>query len=292
MSIDFDPTTSSKQFLDSEYNVRDGIPDHEEVFERWLRSTEAFRANPKVRVDLDINYGEHPSQSIDLYSPVGTPGKPRPVLVFIHGGYWQSLDKAHFGFIAEPYVDNGVAVAVVNYRLAPEVTMDEIVDDVRASILKIHTFAPEYGLAPDAIYVSGHSAGGHLTAMMMATDWGAFGAPGGLVKGGCAISGLYDLEPIRHCYLNDVLQLDEQSSLRNSPSRLDAVPAAPLVLTVGGDESSEFHRQQEVLERKLVALKVPCETIPMKDGHHFHAVERLGQKGALSERLLEIIAAG
>ena len=143
-------------------------------------------------------------------------------MIFIHGGYWRSMDKDVHAFPALGFVPDGIALASINYTLAPAADMDEIVRECRAAVAWCRREAAALGIDPDRIHVSGHSAGGHLTAMMLATDWPSFGAdlPGGLVKSGCPISGLYDLEPIALTYLTAEVRLTDALVARNSPVRL------------------------------------------------------------------------
>lgn len=282
---------TDRAWLDAEYNVRAGIHYCQEIFDRWAHSSEALRNRPEVITTGDIPYGEHPLQRFDVYQPAEATAAV-PALVFIHGGYWHSLDKTMFGFLAAPYLAAGVAFVAINYRLAPEVGMDDIVADTRAALLAIHSTAHAHNVDPHRIYLAGHSAGGHLTAMMLATDWTHHGVPADLLHAGCAISGLYDLEPIRRCYLNDVLGMDTPTSLRNSPNRLVQPNPTPLLLTVGGDESAEFHRQQSEFAATRSAQQAPYTVVHQAVGHHFDAVEQLGKPSDLSDALLKQITRG
>src|SRR5262249_55797717 len=140
---------------------------------------------------LDIAYDV---ETLDLFP---AEKMPAPCLLFIHGGYWQALDKSDFSYLVPPFQDARVVGAVGNNTLAPEAKIDEIVRQNRAAVAWLHHHAGEHGIDPERIHVAGHSAGGHLTAMVLATDWTAFGLDHNPVRGACAISGLYDLEPIR-----------------------------------------------------------------------------------------------
>ena len=153
------------------YNARAAIPDHGDFFVRWAARSEAFRATARGR--LALPYGDTPRQCLDLFAPHGA-GPPPPLVVFIHGGYWQGLDKSLFSFVAEALVPAGAAVAVVDYDLCPAVTIDGITDQMRRALAFLWTEADDLAFDKDRICVSGHSAGGHLTAMMMATDWPTF----------------------------------------------------------------------------------------------------------------------
>ena len=199
--------------LDAEYNNREKVEDSADWIARYAAASAETRAALECR--LDLAYGTHPGETLDFFP---ARGGPAPVHVFVHGGYWQRLDKSDSSFVAQALQPAGAAVVVVNYALIPSVHMDELVRQCRASIAWVHRNAPSFGGDPNRIYVSGHSAGGHLVAMLMSTDWRAFGGlPTDVIKGGCGISGLYDLEPIRLSYLNEVLKLTQESARLNGP---------------------------------------------------------------------------
>jgi arylformamidase len=256
--------------LDADYNLRAAVPEHPAWFERYATTSAAFRARwPGL---LDLAYGDSPRQAIDLFLPE-SPQTPRPpLLVFIHGGYWQALDRKDFSFVAEPLVEAGAAVALVGYDLAPAVDMDTIVDQIRHAIAWLHRQAGAQGFDPERICLAGHSAGGHLAAMALATDWTAFGLPADLVKGVCAISGVFDLEPIRLCYLNDVLRLDAGQARRNSPVLLPPRAYCPVMLTVGERETEAFHRQSGAYADALRRAKLACELTVQPGLDHFAIV--------------------
>jgi arylformamidase len=232
--------------LDAQYNNRGLVPDFANYFERWKISSATARAGAGDAV-LDVPYGPTAMEKLDIFRAAGkTPGKP-PILVFIHGGYWRAMDKSDFSYPAPPYVDAGITYVSINYGLTPAVTLDELIRQARAAVEFLYRNPQVHGGDVNRLYVSGHSAGGHLAPLVMTADWPATGLPADVVKGAVAISGLYDLEPIRLSYLNEGMNLDEASVRRNSP--IHGLPPAnraqgPLVLSVGGDESPEFRRQQ------------------------------------------------
>jgi arylformamidase len=268
--------------LDAQYFLRGRVPEHPEYFRRWAEDSAAVRRARPCR--LDISYD---SERLDLFLAERAAA---PCLLFIHGGYWQALDKSDFSFLAPAFQDAGVALAVVNYTLAPKAGMDEIVRQNRAAMAWLYRNARAYGVDPERIHVAGHSAGGHLTAMVLATNWAAFGLDRNPVRGASAISGLYDLEPIRLCYLNDVLGLDAAAAERNSPLHHLPKQSPPLILSVGTGETDEFLRQQESFAAAWRAAGLPLEIADQPGDNHFDVVGRLGQQSALHQAVMRQIS--
>ena len=255
--------------LDAEYNNRAKVKDAMDWIARYGAASARARAELPMR--FDVPYGTHHAERVDIFLAAG-PG-PAPVHVFIHGGYWHRLDKADFSFVARAFRE--AATVVVNYALVPTVDLDEQVRQVRASVAWVHANARSFGGDPARITVSGHSAGGHLVAMLLATEWSRFGAPADVIKAGCALSGLYDLEPIRLCYLNDVLGLTPEAARRNSPVHLKPTGRAPLVLTVGADEGPEYHRQTNDLAATWRAHGASIDIVDASGLNHFSIVAKL-----------------
>jgi len=252
------------------YNNRELVPDHAQYFARWSEASQRARAT--MTSHLDLRYGEGAGETIDLFPARKGDGS---CMMFIHGGYWRSLDKKDFSFLAPAFVGGGISLAVVNYDLCPKVTMDEIVRQMLRASRWLWLHAEDYGMDQDRLYVSGHSAGGHLTAMLMCALWPRFDArlPKDLWKGGLAISGVYDLRPLIGIdWLNGDLRLDEALALRLSPAFLPPATRAPVMTAVGGDESSEFLRQNALLSRWRAAF---AGDIPMPGTHHFSVVDGL-----------------
>lgn len=270
--------TYDREALDREYNNRAKVANATEVLEWYARQSAAARAELACR--LDIACGDHAGERLDVFPARG--GGPAPVQVFIHGGYWHRLDKADFSYVARPFLAAGAAVAVVNYALMPAVTMDELVRQCRASLAWVWRNATSFGGDPGRVFVSGHSAGGHLVAMVMATDWPRFGdgLPADLVKAGTGISGLYDLEPIRLSYLNDVLALSPEDVERNSPARLLPTLPRPLTIAVGEKEGAEYHRQVEALVHPWRAHGVPLEVMDLAGHDHFSIMASVADRAA------------
>ena len=260
-----------REALDAQYFLRPQVDDFEAFVTLYQQlSTEA---REEFSCALDIAYGEQPGEKLDVFMPDGASGAP--VHFFIHGGYWQSMDKSDFDYVAKGLVPRGAVTVVVNYTLAPEVHIDEIVRQNRAALAWTWKNIAQYGGDPDNIHVSGHSAGGHLTAMMGATDWPGFDndLPGNLVKSGLPISGVFELEPVLKSYLNEVLDLDEAEAERNSPALLTSPQPMPYVLTLGGDETVEFHRQTNDYAQTLRDQGSDVEVIIPDGLNHFTIVE-------------------
>ncbi|GAB7536025.1 alpha/beta hydrolase [Burkholderia sp. 3C] len=260
--------------LDKQYNMRLRIPDHPAIFDRWAKTSATFRREHAVHEE--VRYGTADMQALDFF-PARDRG--RPVLVFIHGGYWQSLDKSDFSFVARPYLAANFNVAVVGYRLAPSVRMGDIVRDNALAVAHLYRHADALGFDRDAIFVSGSSAGGHLTGVLASLDWAPYEVPADIVKGACALSGLYDLEPIRLSYLNEAVRLDAREVAQYSPKFHLPAASLPFILTVGGDETDEFHRLLAEYQTRLNAHGLDVQIVRQRDGHHFGAIDRLGEEG-------------
>ena len=259
--------------LDREYDNRRKVIDSPAWLTRFAEESTAARAEMPCR--LDVPYGTHPRERLDIFLPECA--TPAPVHVFIHGGYWHRLDKKDFSYVARAFAPAGVATVVINHALMPTVTMTELVRQCRASITWVYTHAASFGGDPQRITISGHSAGGHLVAMLLATDWAArAGLPADIVKAGAGISGLYDLEPIRLCYLNDVLSLTSDDVRANSPINLTPKHAAPLLLPLGAREGPEYHRQSEEMAAAWRRHGGRADVRSLEGHDHFSIVWELG----------------
>jgi arylformamidase len=273
-----------KAGLDAQYKLRAAVKDAVEHLGECARRSGIVRA--QLNPLLDVPYGPSHAERANVFPAAKASA---PILVFIHGGYWQRLDKNDFDYVAAPFAAAGAAVVNVNYALAPRVAMDEIVRQVRAAIAWVWREGRSFNGDPARIHVTGHSAGGHLTAMAALTAWDGFapGLPADAVKSGLAISGLYELEPIRHTYLNDALKLDAAAARRNSPALFLRKGAAPLALAVGADETLEFLRQQRDFAAALAkAGAAPGESLEIAGRHHFDIIHDLAEPGTKLHALM------
>jgi arylformamidase len=274
--------------LDREYDNRSKVADSGAIADRWL--ARGKEARDSMSCHLDVPYGSHDRHKLDIF-PVAAPGAP--ILAFVHGGYWYSRDKSLAHFIAPFYVAAGVNVVSIGYRLCPEVGVGDVVSDIRAALEWIHENAAEFDADQQRLFVAGHSAGGHLAAMMCGPD----GMADGRVKGGCSISGLHDLEPIRLCYLNETLGLDRETAKTLSPvvlaqsiSSRGPVSLPPLLLTVGDEEGSEYLRQRDDLVAALRAARQPVSIVENPRANHFAACEAFCDPShPLSDAMLRMI---
>jgi arylformamidase len=260
----------SRAFCEPQYNQRLNVPDRPALMARRLElSARVCREQPCT---LDVAYGDAEGERLDIFPAAGD---RRPVMVFIHGGYWQRSDKSEVAFLAEPFVKAGITLVSVNYDLCPAVTLDRIVAEARAACAWVWRNIVARGGDRERIFVCGNSAGGHLTAMMLATDWPTLDAalPHDLLKGGVAISGIYDLEPLLHTSINDAVRLDAAAARRNSPVYLQPPTAAPAVIAVGALESPEFQRQTRLLADTW--KNTPSRVIVAEGCHHFNILLRM-----------------
>ena len=262
------PTLSDAE-VERGYNNRAAVPDHPQWFARWGERSAAAMASERVLRDL--RYGSGPRETLDLFLPRGP---ARGTFVFLHGGYWRSLDKAEHAFVAPPLTARGIAVAVINYDLCPQVAIATIVDEVARAVAWTIGEGQRHGASAHRLVVGGHSAGGHLAAMMMARDWRTDGFPMNPLHGGVSLSGVHDLRPLTRFSYNVDLKLDDAEATRLSPVLLTPTTHAPLVVAVGGDETGEFLRQSQ-LQWDAWAANRPAGmagplVVPGK--HHFDVV--------------------
>ena len=273
-------------WYDSQYNNRQRVADSAAHLTRWAEASALARG--QMTVVLDQPYGESPAERLDVF-PARAPGSP--VLVFIHGGYWRALDKSDHSFIAPAFVDAGAMVVVPNYGLCPQVGIDDIALQCARALAWTWQHAERFGGDPNRIVVAGHSAGGHLAAMLLTCRWPQLQAdlPRRLLSGALSLSGVFDLEPMRQTpFLQADLRLTPPLVRRLSPAFFPR-PVGPLHALAGADESEEFIRQNQLIRDQWGPTSVPvCETLPGR--HHFSVltdlVDPAGRAHALTLGLL------
>ena len=276
--------------LDAEVNLRARWPEHAEFIERWARDSAAVRGRRHGLIDLA--YGSSPGERLDLFPVPGA--EPAPVLAFIHGGYWQALDKGHHSDLAPAFVDRGIAFASLNYDLAPKARIGDMIGQVQNALAYLHDHAGRLGLDPARIFVAGHSAGGHLAVSALDRAWPASrGLPRDLVKGGLSLSGVYDLEAMRLSYHQAVLALGADDVAAWSPRRALPQDAGPLLVAVGGDETNEFLLQQDEFLAAWRAAGLRARAVDLPGRHHFNVVETLADPAQpLHTALVQLIETG
>jgi acetyl esterase/lipase len=264
--------------LDAAYNNTAAVADSARWIAEWERRSAALAAEHPAY--LDLRYGPRERNRIDFFP---APRADAPVLVFIHGGYWQMRAKEIFRFLASGPLAHGISFANVGYTLAPDATLREIVEEVLSAITWIAENAGAYGADPKRLYVSGWSAGGHLTALSLAHP---------AVRGGLAISGIFDLEPIRLSYLNDKLRLDAGEASRLSPLLHLPPSSPPLTLACGGAELPELQRQSEEFAAARARAGLSGRLVRLAGHNHFTILEELAHAdGALTTLVRELAAA-
>jgi len=259
---------STQEELDAQYNQNEAVADSQRYEDSYVEWSEETR--DRLDCQLDVSYGPTIAERLDVF-PADDPDAP--VLLFIHGGYWHSLSSKEFSFVADGPVSAGVTVVTLNYALCPAVTIDKIVRQSRAAVVWLTQHAEEFGGDPSQIYVAGHSAGGHLTAMVLETDWDRYEISGESIIGGCAISGLFDLQPFPYTYLQPQLQLTWGGVRRNSPIRHLPDDAPPLLVSYGADETDELRRQSTDFLDAWTDHGLDGDVLSQSGKNHFSAID-------------------
>ncbi|XAH26067.1 alpha/beta hydrolase [Xylophilus sp. GW821-FHT01B05] len=276
------PSPDLAAFYDREFNTRLGLADPAALLAGWQERARKARAS--LQGHLDLAYGPGPRERLDLF-----PGKPgSALLVFIHGGFWRARDKEEFTWVAEPYVQRGVSVALLEYALAPQVTLSTIVEQTQAAIAWLHRHAASYGVRADPMVIAGHSAGGQLAALVACQPQHGVPPPRAVVPL-CALS---DLQTVQWAPShNQDLQLTDDEVLHLSPARLQPVAGVQVVTAVGSAESREFLRQNALFAQHWGSARV--RDIALPGANHFSACEALADVGhPLFEAVLGLCTLG
>ena len=270
--------------LETEYSPRLTIPDHAEIFARWAHAAEDYRAEmlKAGKAELGVSYGDTSRQFIDLFYPAA--GETAPLAMFIHGGYWRAMDPSFHSHMARGLNERGFAVAVVGYDLCPIVTIADIIEQIRRACATL------WQRFDRRMLVCGHSAGGHLTAAMVATDWQKLWpkVPSDLVPVGYAISGVFDLTPLTKTSMNQDFRLDDQEARRISPILWTVPERRTLDAAVGDLETSEFKRQSRTMADAWRQAKAETRYAELP-GNHFTVIDALADpKNAMVARIAEL----
>ncbi len=268
---------------EKEYDNRARVPEHPEIFARWQRETEAYRAEARGAV-LGASYGPSKRNTVDFFPGQGA-GADAPLAMFIHGGWWRTLDPAMFSQMAKGPNAHGVDVAVVGYDLCPNVSIATIIEQMRAAILYL------WRRHKKRVFVYGHSAGGHLAACMVATEWTTLdpSAPNDLVPSAYAISGVFDLAPLTKVSQNADLRLTDKSAHDASPLYWKVPAGRTLDAVVGGIESSEFLRQSKIIVEAWRQGMAQTRYEEIAGANHFTVLDPLTDaNGAMTKRVVEL----
>ncbi len=266
---------------EKEYDNRARVPEHPQIFARWDAEAKAYR-DARKDAQIGLKYGPSARQTIDFF-PAGDASAP--LAMFIHGGWWRALSPVSFSQMAKGLNSSGIDVAVAGYDLCPTVSIATITEQMRAACLSL------WRTHGKRITVYGHSAGGHLTACMIATDWKSLesSAPANLVPAGYAISGVFDLVPLTQVSFNVDLKLDDAEARRMSPLLWNVPQGAVLDAAVGGIESSEFLRQSTTIAEDWGRRGAATRYVPIDGANHFTVLDPLTDAGsAMTKRIAEM----
>ena len=263
--------------LEHGYDVRMLRDDFAQISEGWIARSKAFRESTSSH--LDCVYGDGDRDKLDVFLS-GT--ENAPLFVFIHGGYWQRGDKSVYSFVADSFVQSGIDVALIGYELCPDASMSKMFAKIQQALIWLWRHADDVNISRDRINISGHSAGGHLTGMVMTTKWSELenDLPDDLIKSGIPISGLYQLEPLLHTTISDALHLTDDEVQHLSPHYQTPATNAPILVTLGGAETPQFHWQADQFMHawKDTAVKMAHHAEP--DVDHFDVLNRLADTGS------------
>src|SRR5215207_10486516 len=260
---------ATQEELDAQYNLTMKFPKAAASYEAFC-GPESKRVRSELDHRLDVPFGPTLAEHVDIYPA----GENAPVLIYVHGGFWCLRSSKESGFVARGPASEGVATVVMYYALCPRVTIDEIVRQTRAAVAWTYKNAASFGGDPARIHVAGHSAGGHLVAMLLATDWESeYGLPGNVIKGATAISGLYDLAPFPYTFLQPKLQLGYDQIYRNSPIIRLPDASAPLLVAHGDNETDEFKRQSEEYLDAWRTEGLDGEILILQGKNHYEVID-------------------
>ena len=279
--------------LNREYSPSSCIDDINIYIQQYISMSHQAKdlADIQNTLHVDLQYAESETQRLDLYMPSQSPQDR--LMVYIHGGYWQELSTEESSFAATNFQQQGFHFAVIDYTLAPKASLTEIVEENRQAMAWLYTQAAKFGYNPEHIYVCGSSAGAHLAMMMLQTDWSNYmlGYQGNIIKGVCAVSGIYDLRPLISTYINAPLKMDIAEAQRNSPLMLPLPKAVPVIIAFGENETSEFKRQSKIMSEQLRTHGFTVQYKEIIGRNHFDVILGLcDQSSWLSQQTIALIS--
>lgn len=270
---------------DRSYDPRVSVPDARHSLERWRKASEAVRQHTPFLAD--IAYGKDPAMRLDIH-PTHTPNAP--VLLLFHGSMWQMVGKDDFSFLTTGFTDAGICVVNVDHAHCSTVGLLGLRDQAQQAVLWVEQTIGYFGGDPARLFAAGHAFGGTLAVNLLDTDWRRFGRTRNLIKGACAVSGLYDLLPLLTSTLNDVLKMRASDAQTTSP--LFSLPdrSPPLIVAVGGDEPDAMQHQQRNLVEARQQRQLPVQVIPLPHQSQIDTVQALGQASApVNAALVQLI---
>jgi arylformamidase len=282
MSNDLSPAAPEGASIDAEYDPERRVGSRQPFVDWYVR--ESALARKRFECRLDVRYGPTPAETLDLF-PSSEPDSP--VLLYIHGGYWRALSSKEFSFVANGLVPHGITVAVMDYALCPKVTIADITRQSHAAVAWLAENARKFSADPGRIYVAGHSAGGQQVGMLLSGDGGG---GTGTVRGGITISGLFDLRPLRHSWLQPTLQLTENACEEQSPLFHIPRQAPPLLVSVGSEESDAFIGQSLSYHAAWRAAGLAGRYYLQPGANHYTAIYGLGDRASpLAQMIAEFL---
>ena len=281
MEDDFPWKCMNTETLEREYSPSSCVSNYEDLVKSY--TDESLKISKKLRFEKDLIYGNSKNEILDLCL---ASVKNSPLVVFIHGGYWQLLSKDDCLFPAREFNDLDISYCAIDYTLAPDAHISEMVDQCRRSIKWLYENSNEYGYDRDQIFLIGSSAGAHLAAMTMLTDWNKYHLPSNIIKGSTLLSGVYDIRPIVKTYINEPLNLDMDSASELSPLFLVEPNDGEVIISWGENETSEFKRQSIEFEKKWKHAGNKSNLLEVKGNNHFDIVFNMMRKDCSLRRLM------
>jgi arylformamidase len=276
--------------LDKAYDQRAWAPNAGKIIKSWGSRSEETR----TRYSRDTyKYGPSKAETLDVFSAGRADA---PTLIFIHGGAWRAGSKDAYSFLADAFVPYGANLVILNFDNIPDARLPEMAEQVRRAIAWTYENAAALGVDPDKLYVTGHSSGGHLTGVMLTTDWTGRGLPANLIKGGIPVSGMFDLEPVMLSARSDYIRINDAEEAALSPIRHLHKIRAPIIIAYGGKETPEFQRHSREFRQALKQTPYQAELVFLPELNHFEMMNDLadpnGEVARAARRLMGLVGEG